>query len=103
MNILYTLLKPLLTVKSFTSYLLVSIKVSHQKKRYRNHDFDIKFVDVQPFQRNIVQVVWFSCLPFSVLGKPVIIRLPSVITKSSLGSAAGLTRPVISNGGLCLG
>ena len=36
-----------------------------------------------------------------VIPVPEAIRLPSVITKSSFGKAAGLTLPVISNGELC--
>ena len=46
----------------------------------------------------IVQFV----LPVSVFPVPETIRLPSVISKSSLGKAAGLTLAVISNGGLTI-
>ena len=42
-----------------------------------------------------------NSLPVSVFPVPETKTLPSVISKSSFGNAAGLTLPVISNGELC--
>ena len=80
-----------------------SLNLDGWKKCQRNKDCGMKFVNVQPFKMNLAQLVWFQYLPLSVFNMPVIISLPSVISKSSLGSFAGRTLPVISNGGLYLG